>query len=127
MRIVIHLIAILGMFVQLCPGEAPPRNDFYLKDGDRVVFYGDSITDQRLYTTFTETYVLTRFPTMHVGFVHSGVAGDNVLGGAGGAIDLRLSRDVFAYRPTVMTIMLGMNDGSYRAFDRKIFDTYVAG
>jgi hypothetical protein len=28
---------------------------FHLKDGDRVVFYGDSITDQRLYTTFTET------------------------------------------------------------------------
>ena len=27
---------------------------FYLKDGDRVVFYGDSITDQRLYTTFAE-------------------------------------------------------------------------
>jgi lysophospholipase L1-like esterase len=26
-----------------------------------------------------------------------------------------------------MTIMLGMNDGSYRAFDQKIFDTYAAG
>jgi hypothetical protein len=32
-----------------------------------------------------------------------------------------------AYKPTVMTIMLGMNDGSYRAFDQKIFDTYAAG
>ena len=28
---------------------------FYLKDGDRVVFYGDSITDQRLYSTFIES------------------------------------------------------------------------
>jgi lysophospholipase L1-like esterase len=100
---------------------------FALKDGDRVVFYGDSITDQRLYTTFTETYVVTRFPKLDVHFVHSGWGGDRVTGGGGGPIDLRLRRDVFAYKPTVMTIMLGMNDGSYRAFDEKIFDTYAKG
>ncbi len=100
---------------------------FALKDGDRVVFYGDSITDQRLYTTFTETYVLTRFPKLDVSFVHSGWGGDRVTGGGGGPIDLRLRRDVFAYKPTVMTIMLGMNDGSYRAFDEKIFDAYATG
>ncbi|MCI0746189.1 MAG: SGNH/GDSL hydrolase family protein [Verrucomicrobia subdivision 3 bacterium] len=101
--------------------------DFALKDGDRVVFYGDSITDQRLYTTFTETYVVTRFPKLDVSFVHSGWGGDRVSGGGGGSIDVRLRRDVFAYKPTVMTIMLGMNDGSYRAFDEKIFDTYAKG
>src|SRR6266550_5155028 len=101
--------------------------NFALKDSDRVVFYGDSITDQRLYTTFTETYVLTRFPKLDVSFVHSGWGGDRVTGGGGGLIDLRLRRDVFAYKPTVMTIMLGMNDGSYRTFDEKIFDTYATG
>src|SRR6266487_3108193 len=100
---------------------------FALRDGDRVVFYGDSITDQRLYTTFAETYVVTRFPKLNVSFVHSGWGGDRVTGGGGGPIDLRLRRDVFAYKPTVMTIMLGMNDGSYRAFDEKIFDTYAKG
>src|SRR6266480_4379057 len=101
--------------------------DFSLKNGDTVVFYGDSITDQRLYTTFAETYVLTRFPALRVNFVHSGWGGDRVSGGGGGPIDVRLQRDVIAYRPTVMTIMLGMNDGSYRAFDEKIFDTYAKG
>src|SRR5437899_1944713 len=100
---------------------------FALKDGDRVVFYGDSITDQRLYTTFAETYVITRFPKLDVSFVHSGWGGDRVTGGGGGPIDLRLRRDVFAYKPTVMTIMLGMNDGSYRAFDETIFGTYAKG
>jgi lysophospholipase L1-like esterase len=105
---------------------APPAG-FYLHDGDRVVFYGDSITDQRLYTTFVETYVVTRFPHIQVSFVHSGVGGDRVTGGAAGPIDVRLPRDVVAYKPSVMTIMLGMNDGSYRAFDQKIFDTYASG
>src|SRR6266699_3106142 len=101
--------------------------NFALKDGDRVVFYGDSITDQRLYTTFTETYVLTRFPRMRVSFVHSGWGGDRVSGGAGGPIDVRLQRDVIAYKPTVLTIMLGMNDGSYRAFNPDIFQRYASG
>src|SRR5260370_33016047 len=101
--------------------------DFYLKDGDRVVFYGDSITDQRLYTTFTESYVLTRFPRLKVSFVHSGWGGDRVPGRGGGRIDVRLQRDVFTYKPTVLTIMLGMNDGRYRAFDPDIFEQYSSG
>jgi lysophospholipase L1-like esterase len=100
---------------------------FELHDGDVVVFYGDSITDQRLYTTFTETYAVTRFPGMNVKFVHSGWGGDTVRGGGGGPIDTRLDRDVITYKPTVMTIMLGMNDASYRAFDEAIFQRYSNG
>ena len=120
--------AILGLLaLLLATSVAWAQGDFYLKDGDRVVFYGDSITDQRLYTTYAETYVVTRFPALRVTFVHSGVGGDRVAGGWAGPIDVRLPRDVFAYKPTVMTIMLGMNDGSYRAFDPGIFNTYSTG
>ncbi|MEJ7710815.1 MAG: SGNH/GDSL hydrolase family protein [Pyrinomonadaceae bacterium] len=107
--------------------RSPAVGDFYLKSGDRVVFYGDSITDQRLYTTFVETYVLTRFPTLDVSFIHSGWGGDRVTGGGGGKIEQRLERDVLAYRPTVVTIMLGMNDASYKAYDQGVFDTYSSG
>jgi lysophospholipase L1-like esterase len=111
------------------PGAAAPRSggEFYLKNGDRVVFYGDSITDQRLYTTFVESYAVTRFPGWNLSFVHSGWGGDRVTGGGGGRIGRRLHRDVLAYNPTVVTIMLGMNDGSYRSFDEKVFDTYANG
>jgi lysophospholipase L1-like esterase len=102
-------------------------DSFFLKSGDRVVFYGDSITDQRLYTTWTETFIVTRFPALDVTFTHSGWGGDRVTGGGGGAIDLRLERDVFPYRPTVVTIMLGMNDAGYRPFDENLFSTYTNG
>jgi lysophospholipase L1-like esterase len=123
-----HAARLGATFVLLCAaGAAQAQSGFYLKPGDRVVFYGDSITDQRLYTLYTEAYTVTRFPNMPVTFVHSGWGGDRVTGGGGGPIDLRLKRDVLAYKPTVMTIMLGMNDASYRAFDQNIFNTYSTG
>ena len=116
-------VCALALWAQAAQAAGP----FALRDGDRVVFYGDSITDQRLYTTFVETYVVTRFPGMKVSFVHSGWGGDRVTGGGGGPIDRRLTRDVFAYKPTVVSVMLGMNDASYQAFKQPIFDTYSRG
>lgn len=106
---------------------APERRSFYLKDGDRVLFYGDSITEQHLYTTYIESYCVTRFPKRRFTFINSGWSGDRVTGGGGGPIDTRIRRDILAYKPTVVTICLGMNDGSYRAFDPEIFRTYVTG
>lgn len=105
----------------------PPRVPFYLRSGDRVVFYGDSITEQNLYTTFVETYCVSRFPNLRLSFVNSGWGGDRVTGGGGGPIDTRIPRDILAYKPTVVTICLGMNDGGYRPFDPALFKTYVDG
>jgi len=65
---------------------------FALNDGDRVVFYGDSITEQKLHTSDVEEFVLTRFPHRKVSFTHSGVGGDKVSGGRAGPVDLRLAR-----------------------------------
>jgi hypothetical protein len=40
---------------------------------------------------------------------------------------VRLQRDLISYKPTVLTIMLGMNDGRYRAYDPDIFEQYTSG
>jgi lysophospholipase L1-like esterase len=122
-----RLAFLLVLLLAAIGGTARAQGGFALRDGDRVVFYGDSITDQRLYTTFVEDYVVTRFPGEKIRFIHSGWGGDRVTGGGGGPIDLRLDRDVIAYKPTVMTIMLGMNDAGYRTFDPALFDRYTSG
>ena len=109
---------------------APPPRDtqgFYLHDGDTVVFYGDSITEQNFYNQWVELYTATRFPWMRVRFFDAGVGGDRVTGGGGGPIDQRLDRDVFSENPTVVTVMLGMNDGEYRPTTAQIESTYVNG
>lgn len=119
------LTAIIALGV-MAGAHAQPQ-DFYLHNGDRVLFYGDSITDQRNYTMMIETYVVTRYPELNVRFTNSGWGGDRVTGGGGGDIDLRLKRDVLDYHPSVVTIMLGMNDGGYKAATEASDKTYFDG
>ena len=72
---------------------------FVLHDGDTVVFYGDSITAQRLYTRDVEDFVLTRYPKLHVRFLNAGVPGDTVSGGYAGTVAERVQRDVQPLHP----------------------------
>jgi lysophospholipase L1-like esterase len=102
-------------------------SDFAIHDGDRITFYGDSITEQRQYTEDVEEYMVTRYPAWKVSFHNAGVGGDKVSGGWAGPIDLRLDRDVFSWRPSIITIMLGMNDFYYRPDQPGIFSSYTEG
>jgi len=105
-------------------GQSSP---FAVHNGDRITFYGDSITAQRLYTEDVEEYVITRFPSWHVEFHNAGVGGDKVSGGYAGPIDLRLDRDVYAWHPSIVTVMLGMNDFYYRASEPGIVSSFTQG
>lgn len=122
-----RVVALCAVLVStLCAAQKP--QSFYLKDGDTVLIYGDSITEQRLYSAIVEAFVATRYPGLNISFVNSGWGGDTVNGGGGGPIDTRLKRDVFPFHPNVVTIMLGMNDGAYRpatdANDQKFYTGY---
>jgi lysophospholipase L1-like esterase len=92
-----------------------------LSAGDTVVFLGDSITHQCLYTQYVEDYYYTRFPGLKIKFHNAGVGGAR----ARDALD-RFDRDVAAYKPKYVTVLLGMNDGSYQPYDDKTFQTYRA-
>ncbi|MEI6106536.1 MAG: SGNH/GDSL hydrolase family protein [Opitutae bacterium] len=81
------------------------------------MFYGDSITQQGGYALFVEQYARNHYPDWTLHFYNAGVGGDTVQGGGAGDISLRLERDVIRLKPTVVTIMLGMNDGRYRPME----------
>ena len=79
--------------------------EFALRDGDTVVFLGDSITASRTYGKIIENYTLLRFPGRKVRFVNAGVGGDTAAGGL-----KRLERDVLVHKPTVLIVAFGVND-----------------
>jgi lysophospholipase L1-like esterase len=93
-----------------------------LATGDMVVFLGDSITQQCLYTQYVEDYLVTRLPRTQLKFHNSGVGGDK----AADAL-ARFERDVAAYKPKYVTVLLGMNDGSYQPYEPMIFEAYRSG
>ena len=119
MLLLFSLLSVLAVSAQ--------AKSFYLHDGDTVVFYGDSITEQGFYTAVVNEYTQTRFPGMHVRFYNAGIGGDRVTGGFAGDVNTRLRRDVFAHQPTVVMVMLGMNDGGYKAMTDDTLKTYTDG
>ena len=119
---VVLLLAIsVPVFAQDTPKPAAPVSKMEVADGDSVVFLGDSITHQRLYTQYVEDFFYTRFPGMRLKFHNAGVGGAQAWDALA-----RFDRDVAAYKPKYVTILLGMNDGRYQPFNDEIFNTYKA-
>ncbi len=123
-----HLVPLVSIALSSTPlhaaeGEPPDFKPIVeklaLQDGDTLVFLGDSITHQCLYTQYVEDYFYTRYPKLRIHFHNAGVGGDR-------AVDAlaRFDEDVAAFKPKYVTVLLGMNDGAYRDFDKTIFDTY---
>jgi len=99
-----HLILILLILLVGGHSSAAPA-DFALRDGDTVVFLGDSITAARGYGKVIENYTLLRYPQRKVRFINAGHGGDTAEGGL-----KRLERDVFSRGATLLTVAYGIND-----------------
>ena len=99
--------------------EDPPK-DFFFQPNDRIVFLGDSITEQYQYSTYVELYLTSRFPNANMVFLNAGIGGDTANGGAG-----RFADHVLAEKPTKILINFGMNDAGYGDFDEKKNKVYV--
>jgi lysophospholipase L1-like esterase len=102
------IVALMGgatMFSGTTSQAEEIKTGFALKDGDTLVFLGDSITAARGYTKIVELYTLMRYPERRVKFWNAGQGGDT----AAGAVK-RLEKDVFAHGATVVTVAFGVND-----------------
>ena len=119
-RIVLSLVATVLIYSSILQA-AEPDGQFFFKPNDRIVFLGDSITEQYQYSSDIELYLTTRFPKWNLTFINAGIGGDTANGGAG-----RFAAHVLAEKPTAVTINFGMNDGGYGAFDKGRNDNYVA-
>ena len=140
------ILVVCFIWVALASSTLAADAGFFLHGGDRVVFLGDSITEQKLYTTYIEAYTVTRFPKQTFAFWNSGWGGDTswlrmrshtdekALFAAQAdeqqkmvekAVDACLSRDVLSFKPTVVTVNFGMNDHNYEPFREDIFRAYV--
>ncbi len=98
----IGLLALALTF--LAPANARSA-DFPLKDGDTWVMIGDSITAQHLHSNYFEAFCFARYPDLTFRFRNSGVGGDTITRAIA-----RFDWDAAAWKPTVVSVELGMND-----------------
>lgn len=89
-------------------------DDLVFKDGDRVVFIGNSITHVGLWHLYIQSYYQTRFRDRKIEFNNCGIGG-NV------ASDVlnRMDSDILIHKPTVAVIKLGMNDSGNSFYEKK--------
>ncbi|TXT35654.1 MAG: hypothetical protein FD138_1269 [Planctomycetota bacterium] len=105
-------LTVCFLFLAISAARGEDSKDFFFKPGDRILFLGDSITEQYQYSSDIELYLTTRFPKWNCFFLNAGISGDTAGGGAG-----RFASHVLAEKPTAITINFGMNDGGYGAFN----------
>lgn len=113
---------------------AAPDDGFYLKGGETIVFFGDSITEAGTYVEYIETFLLTRFPDKRFRIVNRGISSETISGTSEPDHDPRrpcahdrFTRDVASEKPDVVVACFGMNDGNYHPFDQGRFDKFKDG
>lgn len=112
-------LLVLAFLAQAAPGAAPPIR---LAANETIVFLGDSITQQNLWTAYVETFLVARHPDKRLVFHNVGVGGNVVADGLA-----RFDRDVAARKPSTVLVAFGMNDGRYVPPDPAILKTYLDG
>ncbi len=99
-------LAVLLATFSLCSAATTFQN------GDRVCFFGDSITDIGKWHRALILYYVTRFPEREISFVNAGSGGDN----ADNARRVRLEPEVVARKPNTVVVSFGMNDFGFREY-----------
>lgn len=96
------LVAICGL------ASAKENTPSLLVENARVAIIGDSITEQKLYSKYIETYLLACTGRKDIRCFQFGWSGETAAG-----FKARLENDLSVFNPTVATTCYGMNDGRY--------------
>jgi len=107
----LSVIATAAFAVGVCVTSARAADDGYepLKKGDKIIFLGDSITEQgrsaKGYVTLIKKALAEKHKDLGIEVLNAGVSGNKVP-------DLirRLQRDVIDKKPTLVVIYIGIND-----------------
>ena len=100
-RKVLSFLLVLGSSLPLL-AEGPVLT---VKKDDIWVMAGDSITAQRQHSNYIEAFYRTRYPNLNLQFRNSGIGGNQT-----SSVLARFDYDVAAWKPTIVSIELGMND-----------------
>ncbi|HZE97961.1 MAG TPA: GDSL-type esterase/lipase family protein [Planctomycetota bacterium] len=104
---ILRPLAVLLLLGNLAVSDTTPTRPpaFPLKDGDVWVMAGDSITAQHLHSNYFEAFCYARYPNLKFAFRNSGVGGHTIP-----STLARFDYDIAAWKPTVVSVELGMND-----------------
>ena len=109
------LAGILILAGMASPVRSADADSFPLKDGDIWVMAGDSITAQHLHSNYFEAFCFARYPKIKFAFRNSGVGGHTIT-----TTLARFDYDIAAWKPTVVSVELGMNDQGGTPTDKYI-------
>jgi lysophospholipase L1-like esterase len=134
MRRCLAAIAALALALAFSPNPVYSSGDFPWRDGTRVVFIGDSITEAGLYVQDIEAYLYTRFPDRHYEILNLGLSAETAsslnepgLRQPRPEILDRLGRLLDQTRPNLAIVCYGMNDGIYHPPSPERLEAYQKG
>ena len=95
------------------------RAESLLPPNARVAVIGDSITEQKIYSKYIETYLLACTGRSDIKVFQFGWSGERA-----GGFAARLENDLAVFNPNVATTCYGMNDASYKPYAPEIGAEY---
>lgn len=104
--------ALFALVLCLQVSSAPAAAAEALKANDHVAIIGDSITEQKLYSLYMESYLLMCQPVPGLTATQFGWSGEV----APGFLN-RMNHAFVPFKPSVATTCYGMNDGGYSPMD----------
>lgn len=103
-RLVLRFV-FLGLVALVWSGASRAQAEFPLRNNDVWVMAGDSITAQHQHSNYFEAFCFARYPNLKFAFRNSGVGGHTIP-----TTLARFDYDIAGWKPTVVSVELGMND-----------------